>query len=106
MSVNYFKVVKEDLTSVGLLGASIVQYKVGEWVYPLEPLSNDRFKGGGLWVLKTSSDARRFKRYMNKKHGFDVRIFTCEIGIVLFYTSYRLKTDRVMLKEEIILKQR
>ena len=99
--MNYFKVVRKDLTSVGLLGASLVQYKIGEWVYPLEPLSNDHLKGGGLWVLKTRSGARRFRRYIRTKYGFDARIFTCEIGISLFHTSYRVKTDRVMLKEEL-----
>ncbi|MDO8574369.1 MAG: hypothetical protein Q7R86_01975 [bacterium] len=99
--MNYFKVVRKDLTSVGLLGASLIQYKIGEWTYPLETLSNDRLKGGGLWVLKTKSNARRFKKYIETKHGFNIRIFTCEIGIVLFQTSYRVKTDRVMLKEEL-----
>lgn len=99
--MHHFKVVKKDLTSVGLLGAAVIQYKIGDWVYPLEPLSNNHLRGGGLWVLKTRSDAYRFKRYVETKHGFNVRIFTCEIGIVLFQTSYRIKTDRVMLKEEL-----
>lgn len=99
--MSHFKVVKDDLTSVGLLGASLVQYKIGEWAYPLEPLSDHPRKGGGLWVLKTRSDAFRFKRYMGTKYGIEVRVFTCEIGTVLFSTSYRVKTDRVMLLEEL-----
>ena len=99
--MDYFKVVREDLTSVGLLGASRVQYSIGKWVYPREPLSSHNRKGGGLWVLWQRSDALRFKRYVEQKYGFGVRIFTCAIGAILYENSYRVKTGKVMLLEEI-----
>lgn len=97
----YFKVVTEDLKSVGLLGATPIQYTVGEWTHPLEPLSNHPRKGGGLWVYRKRGAAMASKRYMSHQHGKAVRIFSCLIGNIIYETSYRVKTDKVMLVEEI-----
>ncbi len=99
--MDYFKVVTEDLKSVGLLGASQIQYKIGEWVYPTEPLSSHPRKGGGLWVLKSKSDAFKLQKYLERKHGKRSRVFRCGIGVIIYQTSYRVKTDKVILLEEI-----
>ena len=99
-----YKVVTEDLRSVGLLGAPQIQYKIGEWVYPLEPLSTHYRKGGGLWVYSKRSDALNGKRYVEKKHGINCRVFSCQIGIILTHTPktfHRVKTDKVMLLQEL-----
>ncbi len=98
---NYFKVVSDDLTSVGLLGAAKLQYKVGEWVYPLEPLSDHPRRGGGLWVIRKRGAAFRMRRYLLDNHNLRARVFSCRIGDIILETSYRLKTDKVMLLDEL-----
>ena len=97
----FFKIVRHDFYSVGLLRARRIRYKLGKWVKPKEPLSGHPRKGGGLWVLKKLGDARHLKKYLLKKHGISARIFTCKIGKVLYETSYRIKTDRVCLLKEV-----
>ena len=99
--MTYFKVLTEELKSVGLFGAKPLKYEIGEWTYPLEPLSSHHLKGGGLWVVKKRSDAFAIKRRLLKEKGMATRIFSCEIGKVLFETFYRAKTDKVKLLEEI-----
>lgn len=98
----YYKVVTKDLKSVGLLRANVLQYKIGKWVYPLEPLSRHPRKGGGLWIVKKKSDAFQVKKYLLKKHQKASRIFSCNIGRIIYQTSYRVKTNKVKLIEEIV----
>lgn len=100
--MQYFKVLRQDLTSIGLLGAVPLQYVIGKWIKPREPLSNHPYKGGGLWVLWKLSDARRVKKYVLKKHGLRARIFNCDIGKILYKTSYRAKTSKVRLQKEFV----
>jgi hypothetical protein len=49
-----YKVVNENLKSLGMKPnghqVSIVQYRLNEWTYPLESISRNPNKGGGLWV--------------------------------------------------------
>ena len=97
----YFKVVTEDLKSVGLLRANIVQYKLKKWVFPKEPLSCHPYRGGGLWALKRKSDAFQVKKYLAKQHNKNARIFLCQIDCILYETSYRIKTNRIKLVQEI-----
>ncbi len=98
----YFKVLRHNLTSLGLLGAVSIRYKIGRWVKPKEPLSNHPRKGGGLWVVKKLSDARGVEKYMLKKHRIIARIFQCDIGIILYESSYRLKTSKIRINKEIV----
>lgn len=98
----YFKILRKDLTSVGLLGAQRMQYRFGFWNRPLEPLSKHPRKGGGLWVVNSMSHAKSVKRYLWKEHRprIAVRIFRCRIGKVLCLpTSYRTKTDKISFNE-------
>lgn len=97
----YYKVLKPDLTSVGLLGASPLQYKIDEWVYPLEPLSDHPRKGGGLWVVKRKCDAFEYKRYLLKQHNIKARIFICLIGMIIYQSNRRTKTSKVKITQEI-----
>lgn len=100
----YYKVVTKDLKSVGLLGANIVQYKIGEWVYPLESLSCHPRKAGGLWICRREGGAFQNREYLWKKHQKTSRVFLCEVGRIFYGTSYRLKTEKVKLIEEIVKK--
>jgi len=99
----YYKVVTQGLRSVGLLKAPQIQYKIGEWVYPLEPLSDHYRKGGGLWVYGRKCDAFRAKKYVEEERRIKIkcRVFACQIGKIL-YKKHRTKTDKVMLLEEVI----
>ena len=95
-----FKVLREDLTSIGLLGASRKQYYFGIWNKPDEPISDHPRKGGGLWVTPTKADARSVRRYALRKYGIRTRIFRCRIGRVLHETSCRVKTNRVFFTRD------
>lgn len=95
-----FKVLRENLTSVGLLGAPRKKYFFNVWNKPDEPISRHPKKGGGLWVAPTISDARAFQRYVMKKYGIHTRIFRSRIGNVIYQTSCRIKTDRVFFSKE------
>lgn len=94
-----FKVLRTDLTSVGLLGAPRKQYCLGVWNRPDEALSNHPRKGGGLWVTPTKSGAKAFQKYVLRKHGIKTRIFRCRIDRVLHQTSCRIKTNGVFFTE-------
>jgi len=90
-----FKVLRSDLTSIGLLGAARMRYRCGAWNRPGEPVSRHPRLGGGLWVAPTLGSARAMQRYALKKHGVETRIFRCRLGKVLHETSCRIKTDAV-----------
>ena len=98
--IQYFKVLRSDLTSVGLLGAARMRYRFDAWNRPLEPISNHPRKGGGLWVVKSKSDAKMVRKYLFNKHGIIARIFHCQIGRIIHETSYRVKTDGVFFTEK------
>ena len=95
-----FKVLREDLTSLGLLGASKKQYEFGVWNYPDEPLSVHPRLGGGLWVAPNKALANGLRRYVLKHHGIKTRIFRCRIGCVLHQTTCRIKTDKIFFSPE------
>ena len=90
-----YKVLKPDLTNVGLLNAPTMQYRAGEWNRPMEELSDHPRKGGGLWVAPNLSGAKQYRKYLKRKHNMDTRIFKCRIGKVLYRTSVRIKTDKL-----------
>jgi len=95
-----FKVLREDLTSLGLLGASHLQYRFDEWNRPGETVSAHPRKGGGLWVARTLGQARAMRRYMLTQHGVQARIFRCLIDGVIYETSCRIKTAGVLFSAE------
>ena len=98
---SYYKVLDQKMKSVGLSGAERIQYCVGKWIKPDKPFTDDPKARDGLWVAPTLRAARGYKRYLLKKRGIRARIFLCSIGKVLRVSSYRIKTDRVCLLEEI-----
>ena len=100
----FFKVLREDMTSVGLLGAARKQYLFNVWNIPDEPISDHPRKGGGLWVVPTKSEAKKIRKYVLKKHGIQTRIFQCQIGGIIYSSSCRVKTDKLFFteKDEII----
>ena len=106
-----YKVLDENLKSLGLKprghAVPIIQYVIGQWTHPLEPVSDDPNEGGGLWVTPARGQARHLAKYMWKKYHRRTRIFLCFIGEALCQpSSYRVKTDKVMLVEEVFLLKR
>ncbi len=102
----YFKVLRKNLYSLGLLGATPIHYKIGEWTRPKEPISDHPRKGGELWVVARESHARAVQRYMLKKYRMRTRIFQCRIGKIIKIKnrkshSQRIKTTAVMLWTEV-----
>lgn len=95
----HYKVVTDNLKSLGLRkNPNIMLFPVNEWVNEPDPLVGNQ-DYGGIWCTATLSNARRLKKYFGR-YG-NSRIFTCEIGNVLYENSYRIKTDKVKLIKEI-----
>ena len=104
-----YKIVDSNLKSLGMRpkgrAVPIVQYRIGKWTRPLEPISANPDEGGGLWVNPTLSQSKSLAQYLWRRYRRTTRIFTCHIGRVLCQPStYRLKTNKVMLLEEISLR--
>lgn len=106
----YYKVVSEDLQSLGLRkNPNIMTFPIGEWVYePKDRIDRSSNDLGGIWVAQTLSGAKGLVKYMRKKAQKEnkpeynnVRLFEVEIGDILFQNSYRVKTDKVKLTKEI-----
>lgn len=100
MRVIMYKVLRNDLSSLQLLGAPRMVYRPGQWNTPQEPISEHPRKGGGLWTTPTLSAAKSVRRYMRSKYGIETRIFLCKIGRILHQTSCRVKTDRLFFTAE------
>ncbi|MBI2109161.1 MAG: hypothetical protein HYT93_03210 [Parcubacteria group bacterium] len=97
-----YKVLGENLSSLGLMGAREITYMPNEWNIPREPVSRGPCEGG-LWVTPTRSAARAQQRYAMRKHRKKTRMFRCVIGKILRRTSCRIKTDKLFfdLNDEI-----
>ena len=99
----YYKVVTEDLKSLGLRkNPTIFTYKIGEWTYEPNPTKDAGGWGGsgGIWTTKTRSNAVRLMKYAQSR-SIKCKIFEVEIGDILFANSYRTKTDKVKLLKEL-----
>lgn len=94
-----YKAVKPNLKSVGLARAIPIQYKLNQWAYP-DKVSSSKVRDG-LWVGKHKSFISWLRRYVLETRGYQIRVFECEIGTVLYETSNRIKTDKVKLIREV-----
>ena len=98
-----FKVVTTELKSLGLRrNPNILTYPIGEWyILPDSWIEEGRGDWGGMWLSRVASTAKRLRAYMKENHNTECRIFKSYIGRVLYCNSYRLKTDRVEMFEEL-----
>lgn len=98
-----FKVVTADMKSLGLRrNKNILSYPIGEWInVPAKDIRRDGGDRGGIWACKTLKQAKRLRLYMREKHGTQARIFEALAGEILWQSSYRVKTDRIKLLEEV-----
>ncbi len=102
-----YKVVTEDMKSLGLRGnPNIHTYPTGEWYFlPEEDVveGNSDWAGwGGFWVARTLGGARTLQRYMMEEHSQKARIFKAALDDILYANSYRIKTNGLLLFEEVI----
>jgi hypothetical protein len=100
-----YRVVTEDMESLGLReNPNIIKYPIGEWfVLPSEEVEEWIGDWGGIWLARTPSKAKEYKRYMKEKHGTQAKVFKAAIGEILFCNSGRIKTDAIFIFEEILL---
>lgn len=98
-----YRVVTEGMQSLGLRrNPNIITYPFQKWFY----LSEDQIKKGkedwgGIWVTRTPSSAKALTKYMKKKHHTPTRIFKSAIDKILYVNDYRIKTNAIILLEEI-----
>ena len=97
-----YKAVKPNLESVGLARAIPIHYELDKWAYP-DKISDSKIRDG-LWVGKHKGFISWLRRYVLLTRGYQIRVFECEIGIVLYETSNRIKTDKVKLIKEVYYK--
>jgi len=94
-----YKVVTENMESLGLRrNPTILKYTIGKWVKS-PTVKEGNSDDGGIWVVKTKSNAKKLKKYMKEVHKKKCLIFECEVGKILYENSYRIKVDRVKLYE-------
>ena len=98
-----YKVVTSDMHSLGLRhNPNILTYPVKEWfILPAEWIEEGGTDWGGFWSSRTKSGANRLREYVKETHDIDGRIFKAYLGTLLFYNTYRIKTDRIYLRREL-----
>jgi hypothetical protein len=98
-----FKIVTKDLKSLGLRkNPNIIQYSVGEWYFlPPDQIERGPKDFGGIWVARTLSGAKGLRRYMRKHYSQETRIFRTMLGKILYFNSYRMKTNGINMFEEV-----
>lgn len=99
--MSFYKVVTSELESLGLRkNPNVMVFSIGQWVCEKEPKLG-KSDIGGIWVCRTKSRANELRRYMKSRWEKDVKVFTVDIGNILYSNSYRVKTDRVKLLLEV-----
>lgn len=99
-----YKVVTNDMKSLGLRkNPNIMQFDLGKWIY-LQPNETEKSKRdwGGIWAAIDLSNAKKLAKYMKSKHQISPRIFKVALDQILFFNSYRIKTNGVNFLEEIL----
>ena len=98
-----FKVVTADLKSLGLRrNPNILTFKIAEWTNLSEDqISAGKSDWGGIWSALKLSGARTLSKYMLGQYQIPTRIFSVALGNPLYANSYRVKSQSVILLEEI-----
>lgn len=98
-----FKVVTRNLESLGLRkNPNIITYPLNEW-YSLEPdqIVSGSQGFGGIWVARTLAGAKKLRGYIQDNYSQETRIFQAALGEILYFNSYRIKTDKINLFQEV-----
>ena len=99
-----YKVVTDELKSLGLRrNPNILTYPINEWYcLPEEDVEEGNGDWGGIWTARTQSGAKGLARYMKKQHSTHTRLFKAALDDILYFNSYRVKTNGIMMFEEIV----
>ncbi len=99
-----YKVVTEDLKSLGLRkNPNIMTFPVGEWlILPDDQVVANKDDWGGIWTALKRGSINTLQNYMMEEKGVKTRAFLTAMKRPVFLTSYRIKSQGVMLLEEIL----
>ena len=100
--IRYKVVALPGLTSTGLLHSSILSYKRKRWTHPAEPPQKGKHGPGGCWANRSIGQARSLQRYLWDRYKMKTAIFLCLIDRILFESSYRTKTNRLFLLDQVV----
>lgn len=99
-----YKVVTDGLMSLGLRrNPHILEYPVGEWFFlPEDWVVEGKEDFGGIWVCRKKSGASTLQKYMASQYSQETRCFKAAVDQILYENSYRIKTNGILLLEEIL----
>ncbi len=99
-----FKVVTQNLESLGLKrNPNILRYNLYDWtVLPDSEVVPGKGDCGGIWSTKEKGEANGIKRYMKNKHNTETRMFLVALDNPVFANNRRVKSQGVLLLEEIL----
>lgn len=100
--IRYKVLLLPGLTSTGLLHSSIIKYRLRSWTYPAEPPQKGKDGPGGLWANRSKGQARHLQKYIREAHRYETVIFICVIDRILYQSSYRTKTNRLFLLDQVV----
>lgn len=98
-----FKVVTQDLKSLGLAGnPNIMRFNLYEWtkLLDLEVVAGSG-DYGGIWSTIEKSEANGLKNYVKKKHDKETRMFLVALDNPVYANNRRIKSQGVFLLDEI-----
>ncbi len=100
-----YKVVKADMTSLGLRkNPNVMKFELDRWIYlPEERVVEGISDFGGIWLARTPGRARAYQKYMQKKYEVETKVFLSLIDRILFANQDRIKTNGIRLLEELYL---
>ena len=98
-----YKVVTMDLKSLGLRkNPNIMTFPIGEWVtLAEEEVLVGNSDEGGIWSALRKGSIKTLKNYMMSEYGVNTRAFLTAMCRPVYANSYRIKSQGVMLIEEI-----
>lgn len=98
-----YKVVTQDRGSLGLRkNPNILIYQLGMWtILQNHQIIEGKQDYGGIWAATKLSGAKKLQKYMKEKYNRPTRIFKSQLGEILYSNSYRIKTNKIKLLEEI-----
>jgi|WetSurMetagenome_2_1015567.scaffolds.fasta_scaffold89661_3 hypothetical protein len=99
-----YKIVTDEMKSLGLRkNPSIMTFPIGEWVkLPDEEVIVGKKDAGGIWTAISKGSIKTLKNYMLEMYAKETRAFLTAMDRPVYANSYRIKSQGVMLLEEIL----
>lgn len=93
----------EENISLGLRNnPTPLHFPENSWVkIPRQELIFSSADAGGIWSALKLSGATTLKKYMMDQYGLDTKIYLTALHSPVFANSYRVKSQGVMLLEEL-----